>query len=294
MENITLTKIQWDDAQTKYEGVCGCLDRHFYDSDYMSGHKYLFGSYKLRTCVRPIVPDQDVDVLFKITKETYEKYKDNPGRLLQDVRSALKAKYTTTDKIKAWGKVVLVQFSDGTHNVEVLPAFELADGTFKIPNTENGGSWESFDPRSGVKSFQDSNISSKSLTQELTKIIKAWVRYTTTLEYKSYKVAEDVEKFVNSIYPEGRGSDDYLSVIKNFFTYKLARTSSSDAKYSNINTAKSRTIKAYQYEEEGKHIEASEELRKIFGEVFPKVDKNDETSRENYRFISAPSPWRAL
>lgn len=29
---------------------------------------------------------------------------------------ALKAKYTTTDKIKVWGKVVLVQFTDGTHN----------------------------------------------------------------------------------------------------------------------------------------------------------------------------------
>lgn len=293
MENITLTKTQWDDAQKKYEGVCGCLDRHFYNSDYMSGHKYLFGSYKLRTCVRPIVPDQDVDVLFKITKEAYDKYKDNPGGLLQDVRSVLKAKYTTTDKIKAWGKVVLVQFSDGTHNVEVLPAYELADGTFKIPNTENGGSWEPFDPRSGVESFQDSNTSSKSLTQELTKIIKAWVRNTTTLEYKSYKVAEDVVEFINSIYPEG-SSDNYLSIIKSFFTYKLARTSSSDAKYSYIYTAKSRAVKAYQYEEGGKHIEASEELINIFGEVFPKADKNDETSKEKYLFTSAPSPWRAL
>lgn len=116
IENITLTAAQWDDAKTKYEGVCACLDKHFYDSDYNEAHKYLFGSYKLKTYVRPIVPDQDVDVLFRIDKDTYDKYKDNPGGLLQKVRCALKAKYTTTDKIKAWGKVVLVQFTDGTHN----------------------------------------------------------------------------------------------------------------------------------------------------------------------------------
>ena len=64
IENITLTDNQWKDAKTKYEGVCACLDKHFYDSAYNENHKFLFGSYKLRTPVRPIVPEQDVDVLF--------------------------------------------------------------------------------------------------------------------------------------------------------------------------------------------------------------------------------------
>lgn len=293
IENITLTEAQWKDAKTKYEGVCSCLDKHFYDSAYNESHKFLFGSYKLRTCVRPIVPEQDVDVLFRIDYSTYEKYQDNPGGLLQEVRKALKEKYTTTDIIKAWGKVVLIQFSDGTHNVEVLPAYEMESGEFLIPNTENGGSWNIFDPRTSIKSFQDSNQSSNSLTQELTKMIKTWKRNTATLEYKSYRIAEDVTNFVNNIYPDGADAGSYLSVIKNFFTYIFNRISVLDARYSHINTAKTRVEKAYQYEEDGKHIEASEELRKVFGDVFPKEEKNDSNSRENNSFTTAPSPWRA-
>lgn len=292
IENITLTDNQWKDAKTKYEGVCACLDKHFYDSAYNENHKFLFGSYKLRTPVRPIVPEQDVDVLFKIDYSTYVKYQNNPAGLLQEVRKALKEKYTTTDIIKAWGKVVLIQFSDGTHNVEVLPAYETASGMFYIPNTENGGSWNVFDPRTPIKSFQDSNQSSNSLTQELTKMIKAWKRNTATLEYKSYRIAEDVTTFVNNIYPDGADTGSYLSVIKNFFTYIFNRISSTDARYSHINTAKSRVDKAYQYEEDGKHIEASEELRKVFGDVFPKEEKNDDNANSVRSFTNAPSPWR--
>lgn len=292
IENITLTGSQWNDAKTKYEGVCACLDKHFYDSAYNESHKFLFGSYKLKTCVRPIVPEQDVDVLFKIDYSTYEKYQDNPGGLLQEVRKALKEKYTTTDTIKAWGKVVLIHFSDGKHNVEVLPAFELMNGHFLIPNTEDGGSWNTFDPRTPIKSFQESNQSSNNLTQDLTKMIKAWKRNTSTLEYKSYKIAEDVKNFVNYFYPNGTDVTKYLSVIKDFYTYLYNRVSSTDTRYSHISTAKTRVDKAYQYEEDGKHIESSEELIKVFGEVFPKEEKNDTNSRENNSFKTAPSPWR--
>lgn len=292
IENITLTETQWKDAKTKYEGVCACLDKHFYDSEYNENHKFLFGSYKLKTCVRPIVPEQDVDVLFKIDDSTYAKYQNNPSGLLQEVRMTLKEKYTTTDKIKAWGKVVLIQFSDGTHNVEVLPACEMCDGKFLIPNTEDGGVWNVFDPRTPIKLFQDSNQSSNSLTQELTKIIKAWKRNTATLEYKSYRIAKDVTNFVNDIYPKGADTGSYLSVIKDFYTYIFSRISSTDARYSHINTAKTRVDKAYQYEEDGKHIEASEELRKVFGDVFPKEEKNDDNTKGVRSFTDAPSPWR--
>lgn len=292
VENITLTETQWKDAQTKYEGVCACLDKHFYDSEYNENHKFLFGSYKLKTCVRPIVPEQDVDVLFKIDYSTYVKYQNNPGGLLQEVRKALREKYTTTDTIKAWGKVVLIQFSDGTHNVEVLPAYEMNSGDFLIPNTENGGSWNVFDPRTPIKSFQDSNQSSNSLTQALTKMIKAWKRNTTTLGYKSYKIAEDVTNFVSGIYPGGADAGSYLSVIKNFYNYIFNRISILDPRYSHISTAKTRVNKAYQYEEDGKHIEASEELRKVFGDVFPKEEKNDDSTKGVRSFTNAPSPWR--
>lgn len=111
IENITLTQTQSDDAKKKYTGVCEKLYDAYYTGDYDESKKYLFGSYKTKTNVRPLTSDQDVDVLFKIPQETFDKYEayESNGQeaLLQEVRDILKEKYTTTDKIKAWGKVDL-------------------------------------------------------------------------------------------------------------------------------------------------------------------------------------------
>jgi len=123
IEELTITAPQKDDAKTKYTGVCKKLFTKYYEGEYNESKKYLFGSYKTCTSIRPIQPDQDVDVLFRIPKATYEKFKaytsNGPASLLQEIRDCLNEKYTTTDVIKAWGKVVLVQFAVGAHNVEV-------------------------------------------------------------------------------------------------------------------------------------------------------------------------------
>lgn len=295
LENITLTEAQMKDAKTKYEGVCGCLDRHFYDSSYNEAHKFLFGSYKHRTCVRPIVPEQDVDVLFKIDKDTYEKYKDNPGGLLQEVRNALKDTYTTTDRIKAWGKVVLVNFAEGKHNVEVLPALEQDDNTFLIPNTENGGSWDVFDPRAQVDAFCSSNKKTQCLTKKLAKMMKTWGRNTKTLDYSSYIMLEDIIKFLNDYYPDGQGDTKFDQIVEEFLTYVHSRLDDTDSRKSHLKTAKTRAANAIEYEKQGKHIEASEEWRKVFGSEFPKSEKNEAKNGCGvFGFKEAPRPWGML
>jgi DNA polymerase sigma len=152
LDNLKLTQNQREDAKKKYEGVINCMARHFYDRSKNDGDQYLFGSYKTKTAIRPIEGGSDVDVLFKIDKDTYEKYKNNTSGLLQECRNALKDTYSTTEEIHAWGKVVLVKFCDGTHNVEVLPALEKDDSKFCIPNTEDGGA-ESISKCKFTKSF---------------------------------------------------------------------------------------------------------------------------------------------
>jgi tRNA nucleotidyltransferase (CCA-adding enzyme) len=71
--NIRLTENQENDAKTKYTGVCKKLHDSYYTSTYDGSTKFLFGSYKTKTNVRPLTQDQDVDVLFKIPEETYNK-----------------------------------------------------------------------------------------------------------------------------------------------------------------------------------------------------------------------------
>lgn len=96
IENITLTQTQSDDAKKKYTGVCEKLYDAYYTGDYDESKKYLFGSYKTKTNVRPLTSDQDVDVLFEIPQETFDKYEayESNGQeaLLQEVRDILKEK----------------------------------------------------------------------------------------------------------------------------------------------------------------------------------------------------------
>ncbi len=294
LSELELTSIQKSDAKTKYQGVINCLSHHFYDRSWTENDKYLFGSYKTKTAIRPLDKGSDVDVLFKISEDIYEKYEKNPGGLLQEIRKALKDKYSTTEAIKAWGKVVLVQFSDNHHNVEVLPALENDDSTFKIPNTANEGFWEkSFDPRSQINSFKTSNTDTKELTRELTMILKRWIRNTSTLQYKSYLVVEDVIEFCNNLYCNGRGGTPYDQVVTDYFTYMKSHQGKQHRKdiLSHLETAHTRATKALQLRKEGKYVKASEEWNKVFGDKFKLATEDAQQQNEARTFTQAASPW---
>lgn len=292
-DNIRLTANQEEDAKTKYDGVCKKLHTSYYDTEYDGSTKLLFGSYRLKTNVRPFTDNHDVDVLFKIPKETYDKYKayesNGPASLLQEIKDFLNEKYTTTDKIKAWGKVVLVEFTDKTHNVEVLPAFEEEDGTFIIPNSENGGSWDKFDPRKQVDLFQASNTTTNGLTAELSRMTKTWVNNTATCNYKSYNLQNDVMKFLESNFKKGADYSEYSNVVKSFFEY-LEKNCGDDIK-SFVKTALERAKKAYDYEKDEKPKEASEEWCKIFGNEFPLTSSNPVKESQTRVFTSPSAPY---
>lgn len=294
IDNITLTSSQSEDARKKYTGVCEKLYNYYYTGDYDDSKKFLFGSYKTKTNVRPLTPDQDVDVLFKIPQETFDKYdaykSNGQAQLLQEVRDILKEKYTTTDTIKAWGKVVLVEFAEDHHNVELLPALELADGTFKIPNSEDGGSWEIFNPRAEVDKFSDSNDKTNGLTRDLAKMLKAWAHNNTTMQYKSYKRLNDIIDFLTLYYPSGRGATTYSKVVFDFFDY-MSYLSVDDSIKSFIKSAHDNTQKAIEYENNGKPKEASERWIAIFGSEFPRVRENPNQERESGKIVSPASPW---
>ena len=293
INEITLTHCQNEDAKTKYTGVCQKLYSHYYNGEYDDGKKYLFGSYKTKTNVRPLTEDQDVDVLFKIPQSTYDKFdkyeSNGQAALLQEVRNILKEKYTITDTIKAWGKVVLVQFQENHHNVELLPALEQDDDTFLIPNSENGGSWETFDPRAEVERFQTSNENTSGLTRELAKMLKAWAHNTTSMSYKSCKRLDDVIAFLDEFYPQGKETTSYAKIVFDFFDYMNSRCGDNIKNY--IDTALSHARKALEYDSNEKPVEASEQWRAIFGDKFPKVQSNPIKKNESQSIINPIRPW---
>lgn len=276
LNNILLTSQQREDAKKKYNGVCKKLHDHYYpDTEYNGSTKFLIGSYGKRTNIRP---PRDVDVLFIMPDDKFEQYDNNESnsqsQLLQDIKKILSEKYSTTEKIKGWGKVVLVQFADGTHNIELLPAWEKENGKFIIPNTENGGFWETWDPRAEIKKINDSDKKTNGKTRALIRMIKKWSE-NCSAKLKSFQIEEKVVGFFSS----NDSDEEYSILVRDFlgYFYDLA-----DEKVkSHLRTAHNRAIKACNLENEGKIEEATDEWKKIFGNDFPSVEGSSKSYQED-------------
>ncbi|QQG42455.1 MAG: hypothetical protein HYW15_03020 [Candidatus Giovannonibacteria bacterium] len=263
-ENIQLTPSQKEDAKTKYTGICKKLHDHYYPNvEYDGSSKLLIGSHGKQTHIRPA---RDVDVIFIMPPEKFEQHDDNQSngqsQLLQDVKKVLEEKYPDTP-IRAFGKVVVVEFSDTKHNVELLPAWENADGTFIIPNSENGGSWEQWDPRSEIQKIQDSD-SRTGRTKALIRMIKKWSE-NCTAELKSYQIENKVlDFFANDEFSD----KEYSILVRDFFDY-FYKTTNDEGLQNHLSTVLNRATKACDFEKETKLEKAVEEWIKIFKDDFP-------------------------
>ena len=267
LRRLKLTKTQREDLEKKMNGVAKCLHSAYYKSKYDGSTKYLIGSVGKRTNIRP---PKDADILFKIPDEDYERFRgysgNGPSALLQEVRSKLDATYPTSEK-HGWVKVVAVEFSEGKHNVEVLPAHERKDGKFVIPNSKNGGSWEVYDARMEVEKIKSARPGIK----KLIKALKHWRDGVESLKSKlsSYMIENFVLDFVKDSPLESFNS--FSEVIAGFLSW-LSKNCDDDIK-SYVETALGRAEKANALTIKGDMLEACTEWRKIFSE-FPAYDES--------------------
>lgn len=289
-ENIKLTPSQREDAITKYTGVCKKLHDYYYpNTEYDGDTKLLIGSYGKQTHIRPA---RDIDVIFILPREKFEQYDDNQSngqsQLLQDIKRILEEKYPNTP-IKAFGKVVVLEFSDTKHNVELLPAWEKEDGTFTIPNSENGGYWEQWDPRSEIQQIKDSD-SKTGRTKALIRMIKKWSE-NCSAKLKSYQIENKVLDFFSG---NNFSEKEYSISVRDFFNY-FYQTVSDESLKSHLNTALSRAKKACDFEKDENLESAIEEWRKIFGDDFPAtIEKSFDISTETKPLIDDCSHCEAL
>lgn len=283
LRRLKLTKRQRADAIAKYTGVAETLHAEFYGGEYNDSRKLLIGSYGKRTHIRP---PGDVDLLFKIPLETFEQYdnytSNGQAALLQRLRTVLGKKYVTTEKIAAWGKVVLVKFADGTHNVEVLPGYEI-DGVFKIPNSEDGGSWEDFHARYELNLIADSHARTGGKIRKLIRMIKRWRKENATMTIKAYEIEQYCVRFLDAQTHEGKS---WSELVAAFFTW-LANIADKDTSF--IATASIRAAKARVYELTDHLDKACEEWGKVFGWAFPAYSRSLDTVYTLTRQFPSPS-----
>src|SRR5690606_1261245 len=131
------------------------LNKDFWDTDSDTAHTLQIGSYGRHTAIDGI---SDLDMAFAIPKTKSDHYKslgvDGPKPMLNDVKDSLRKRYDSGTKIKVDGQVVGVFFSN--YHVEVLPAYEDADGNFTHGDT-NTGEWKLTKPRSEIVAVNDLN-----------------------------------------------------------------------------------------------------------------------------------------
>ena len=267
-ENIKLTPTQKEDAKTKYNGVCSKLHDYYYpDTAYSGSTKLLIGSYGKHTSIRPA---RDIDVIFILPPEKFAQYDDNTSnkqsQLLQDVKKILEEKYPNTP-ISAFGKIVKLEFADTKHNVELVPGWENDDGTFTIPDSENGGRWHRQDYRKEIQEIADSDATTGK-TKFLIRSIKKWSD-NCTARIRTFQIEQVVLSFFST---NGIKNTTTAQLLVNFFQFFLNSTTDQGLR-SHLTTALNRAQKALDFEINSKYEEAADEWKKVFGDDFPKTVK---------------------
>ncbi|HDS1132011.1 SMODS domain-containing nucleotidyltransferase [Stenotrophomonas maltophilia] len=169
MDNLTVSNA--DDISTKYESITTRLNKDFWNSDSETAHTLQIGSYGRYTAIDGV---SDLDMAFSIPKSKYDYYKDlgkeGPKEMLNEVKKSLEKRYDKT-KIKVDGQIVGVFYSN--YHVEVLPAYEDANGDFWHGDT-NTGEFKLTKPRPEIKAFNDLNRVTNGNLKACCRMLRQW------------------------------------------------------------------------------------------------------------------------
>ena len=108
----------------------------------------------------------------------YEQYNNYSGNgqsaLLQAVKTSIEKTYSKTS-IRGDGQVILVPFTDGI-TFEVVPAFNNKDDSYTYPNANNGGRWQTTNPKPEISAIRTRNSNCNGNLVSLCRMMRAWKR----------------------------------------------------------------------------------------------------------------------
>tara|TARA_B100000780_G_C21126925_1_gene457696 strand:+ start:4991 stop:6265 length:1275 start_codon:yes stop_codon:yes gene_type:complete len=154
---------------SKYEEITSALNKKFRDTESKTANSLQVGSYGRWTGIKGI---SDLDMLYIMPASRWADYENSKqSKLLDDTRDAIKARYPSTT-VKKDRLVVQVVYNN--FMVEVQPVFEQSDGSFKYPDTYNGGSWKITKPRDEIRAMKEFVAQKNKNLRKLCKMARAW------------------------------------------------------------------------------------------------------------------------
>ena len=158
---------------TRYKNITKRLNTDFWSTTSDASHSLYVGSYGRKTAIHGT---SDVDMIFELPSSIYGRYDRYQGNgqsaLLQAVRTSVIRKYPVTD-IGADGQVVVVSFGDDIR-FDLVPAFTNADGSFKHPDSNGGGSWQRTNPKPEIAAIRARNTACNGNLIALCRMMRAW------------------------------------------------------------------------------------------------------------------------
>ena len=170
--NLRMSNNTVSNVRTRYHGITKRLNKDFWDIDDDYSNSLYVGSYGRGTAIHV----SDIDMLYILSWNYYTKYDSYEGNgqsaMLQAIKESIEKTYWNT-YVSGDGQVVKVSFSDGVV-FEVVPCFEFSDRSFYYPDTHNGGSWKTTNPRPEISAINDLNRSANKNLKRLCRMVRAW------------------------------------------------------------------------------------------------------------------------
>lgn len=163
-----LAIINSETISLRYGEITSCLNRKFRETDSKTTNCLRVGSIGRNTAINGV---SDLDMLYIMPITKWDDYKSSQYKLLKDTSDTISNRYPRT-RIWVDRLVVCVEYTD--FYIEVQPVFELDDGSFKYPDTYDGGSWKITKPRKEINAMQEVNDRKNNNLRHLCKMARAW------------------------------------------------------------------------------------------------------------------------
>ncbi|MEA4981520.1 MAG: nucleotidyltransferase domain-containing protein [Paludibacter sp.] len=170
--NLRMTQTVVDNVSSRYKQITKRLNLEYYNSESETLHSLYVGSYGRGTAIHV----SDIDILFILPVSVYNQYNaytyNGQSALLQAVKTSICKTYSTT-YVGADGQVVKLDFSDGIC-FEIVPCFLNTDGSFTFPDSNNGGSWKTTNPKPEIAEITSANNNWNKNLKKLCRMARAW------------------------------------------------------------------------------------------------------------------------
>ncbi|MEL6418326.1 MAG: nucleotidyltransferase [Pseudomonadota bacterium] len=167
LDNIKIDNV--DTIALRYGEITAALNKEFRETDSKTANSLQVGSYGRSTAIKGI---SDLDMIYIMPAAKWDAYKDGKqSELLRDTKDAIKRRYPSTT-VKVDRLVVRVLYND--FHIEVMPAFKLADGSYKYPDTASGGSWKITKPQAEIDEIREADKRKNQNLRRLCKMARAW------------------------------------------------------------------------------------------------------------------------